>query len=194
MYGPCFSSIVGGHPLRSPNRHSLGRPLPYQQADGTQAPPKAEQAPLIIRPLILMTTWGISNSFELLSLSLGQVTNALLTRSPLRNSTYCYIELSVRLACIRHAANVHPEPGSNSPQKKLSPNKVFRFLLADMLDLSRSTFIDEVCHLPITLQLLRCYLSPQEPYPTQHKRLCQAFCLLFRQKCRCFLANTGRSI
>ena len=23
----------------------------------------------------------------------------------------------VRLACIRHAASVHPEPGSNSPQK-----------------------------------------------------------------------------
>ncbi len=36
----------------------------------------------------------------------------LLTRSPLslhRN------EAHVRLACIRHAASVHPEPGSNSP-------------------------------------------------------------------------------
>ena len=31
-----------------------------------------------------MTTWGISNPFELLSPSSGQVTNALLTRSPLR--------------------------------------------------------------------------------------------------------------
>ena len=41
MYGPCFSSIVGGHPLRSPTRHRLGRPLPYQLADGTQAPPEA---------------------------------------------------------------------------------------------------------------------------------------------------------
>ena len=26
----------------------------------------------------------------------------------------------VRLACIRHAASVHPEPGSNSPQKNFS--------------------------------------------------------------------------
>ena len=25
------------------------------------------------------------------------------------------IAISVRLACVRHAANVHPEPGSNSP-------------------------------------------------------------------------------
>ena len=38
---------------------------------------------------------------------------------------YCYI--SVRLACIRHAASVHPEPGSNSPQKiyRLSTLKSF---------------------------------------------------------------------
>ena len=27
-------------------------------------------------------------------------------------------ELLVRLACIRHAASVYPEPGSNSPQKQ----------------------------------------------------------------------------
>ena len=26
--------------------------------------------------------------------------------------------LTVRLACVRHAASVHPEPGSNSPLKK----------------------------------------------------------------------------
>jgi hypothetical protein len=34
---------VGGHPLRSPTRHRLGRPLPYQLADGTQAPPEATE-------------------------------------------------------------------------------------------------------------------------------------------------------
>ena len=34
----------------------------------------------------------------------------LLTRSPLT-----VLLQSVRLACIRHAASVHPEPGSNSP-------------------------------------------------------------------------------
>ena len=34
----------------------------------------------------------------------------LLTRSPLS-----YRSNFVRLACIRHAASVHPEPGSNSP-------------------------------------------------------------------------------
>ena len=39
---------MGGHPLRSPTRRCLGRPLPYQRADGPQAPPKAAllRAPL----------------------------------------------------------------------------------------------------------------------------------------------------
>ncbi len=41
MYGPCLSPIGGGHPLRSPRRHSLGKPLPYQLADTEQADPKA---------------------------------------------------------------------------------------------------------------------------------------------------------
>ena len=40
----------------------------------------------------------------------GQVPYVLLTRSPLETRRSL-----VRLACIRHAASVHPEPGSNSP-------------------------------------------------------------------------------
>ena len=106
---------MGGHPLRSPTRHRLGEPLPHQLADGTQVPPKANSS-FSYRFLNPITTCGISSSFELLSHTLGQVTNALLTRSPLRTKVqvHCF---SVRLACIRHAASVHPEPGSNSPQK-----------------------------------------------------------------------------
>ena len=55
---------------------------------------------------------GISSRFQRLSRRRGQVGHVLLTRSPL------YIRRSgliVRLACVRHAASVHPEPGSNSP-------------------------------------------------------------------------------
>ena len=38
--------------------------------------------------------------------------------SPVRHSsTPASRSLSVRLACVKHAASVHPEPGSNSPQK-----------------------------------------------------------------------------
>ena len=46
----------------------------------------------------------------------------LLTRSPLDSEKQAFLPL-VRLACIRHAANVHPEPGSNSRKKCLYPGQ-----------------------------------------------------------------------
>ena len=52
---------------------------------------------------------GISPSFLKLSQSQGQVTHVLLTRPPLE------LKALVRLACVKHTASVHPEPGSNSP-------------------------------------------------------------------------------
>ena len=42
----------------------------------------------------------------------GQVTYVLLTRSPL---SFRRTGRTVRLACLKHAASVYPEPGSNSP-------------------------------------------------------------------------------
>ena len=63
---------------------------------------------------------------------------------------YCY-NISVRLAGIRHAASVHPEPGSNSPQKYhlFSEIKVFFGLLE----------LNVWFVLPITIQLLRCLFN-----------------------------------
>ncbi len=65
----------------------------------------------------------------------------------------------VRLACVRHAASVHPEPGSNSPSIDSSLNMPktsqpltcrFSFAYADCL---------------ITLQLLMCsYTHARSPY------------------------------
>ena len=57
---------------------------------------------------------GFSIRFQKLSRAHGQVTYVLLTRSPLDSRKQAFLPL-VRLACIRHAASVHPEPGSNSP-------------------------------------------------------------------------------
>src|SRR5690348_16479026 len=57
---------------------------------------------------------GISPGFPGLSQSQRQVAHVLLTRSPLE---YPRKGLSARLACIKHAASVRPEPGSNSPTK-----------------------------------------------------------------------------
>ena len=52
-----------------------------------------------------------------------QVTHALLTRPPLSHQIFHSEEIRircfVRLACVKHAASVHPEPGSNSRLKFL---------------------------------------------------------------------------
>ena len=59
-----------------------------------------------------MVISGINLSFPRLSRSEGQITHVILTRSPLE---YPQRGLSARLACVKHAASVRPEPGSNSP-------------------------------------------------------------------------------
>src|SRR5512145_110642 len=41
--------------------------------------------------------------------------------SPVRHSTQGRSPFLVRLACVRHAASVHSEPGSNSPVKSFNP-------------------------------------------------------------------------
>ena len=56
------------------------------------------------------SVWGISQPFGWLSPARRQITHVLLTRSPL----YYSEEPLVRLACVRRAASVRSEPGSNS--------------------------------------------------------------------------------
>lgn len=100
---------MGGRALTPPTRHRLGEPLPHQLADGPQAPPKAPEGfPYRFDPVSAL---GISACFHPLSPSLGQVTYVLLTRLPLM---YPRRGLIARLACIKRAASVHPEPRSNS--------------------------------------------------------------------------------
>ena len=69
-------------------------------------------APLVQSPCDICTLYGISVPFETLSHAVRQVAHALLTRPPLTFITEA--NQSVRLACVRHAASVRPEPGSNS--------------------------------------------------------------------------------
>ena len=75
-------------------------------------------APLIYLPCDKYMLCGISIGFPMLSPSVRQVAHALLTRPPLSKQNLhpegiCLCH-SVRLACVRHAASVRPEPGSNS--------------------------------------------------------------------------------
>ena len=67
-----------------------------------------------------------------------QVTHALLTRPPLsqrklQTEVICF-QCFVRLACVKHAASVHPEPGSNSQ--------------IEMFDLSRLCLANPFCKHP----------------------------------------------
>ena len=80
---------VWGATLSGPLPVCLGRPLPYQLADGTQAPLEVDYS-FRRRFLETTTTWGISSSFPELSPASRQVTNALLTRSPLGNPIHEY--------------------------------------------------------------------------------------------------------
>ena len=61
------------------------------------------------RPCDPSALCGISNCFRLLFHTQRQIAYALLTRPPLT----VFLQF-VRLECVRHAASVHPEPGSNS--------------------------------------------------------------------------------
>src|ERR1700760_891422 len=91
-------ALVGRHPTNK----LIGRgPIPHRKS----FPPK---------DMRLKVLSGIRPSFPGLSRSAGQIAHVLLTRSPLE---YLRRGLSVRLACVKHAASVRPEPGSNSPNK-----------------------------------------------------------------------------
>src|SRR5690242_9605406 len=91
-------ALVGHHPTNK----LIGRgPIPHRKS----FPPQHMHAVVLS---------GIRPSFPGLSQSAGQITHVLLTRSPLESPRK---GLSVRLACVKHAASVRPEPGSNSPNK-----------------------------------------------------------------------------
>ena len=79
-------------------------------------------APLVYPRCLGYTLCGISSRFQLLSPSERQVAHALLTRPPLNLSKSIrklHSTSSVRLACVRHAASVRPEPGSNSLKNRI---------------------------------------------------------------------------
>ena len=101
------------HPLRPATRRRLGRPLPHQQADRPRAHPT---------PKKLSNHHTKNGSYPVLD-PVSQAYPEVQGRSPTcyspvrHSSTSASTGLSVRLACVKHAASVRPEPGSNSPQK-----------------------------------------------------------------------------
>ena len=102
---------------------------------------------------------GISLPFGRLSPCGGQVAYVLLTRAPVVSGKSKLFPVTLRLACVKPAASVHPEPGSNSPLLV----SVFRFF--ELLCRFRISFIycrnriDGTLFVPVLFkQLLRCFV------------------------------------
>ena len=70
-------------------------------------------APLTVPGCPRTVPWGIRLRFQRLSPRAGHVAHALLTLPPVAASALLR-RVAPRLACVRPAASVHPEPGSNS--------------------------------------------------------------------------------
>ena len=90
-------ALVGRHPanwliIRMPSRHRHGFPRGRMPSPGLR---------------------GINPAFAGLSPCGGQVAYVLRTRAPVAAGVLLH-RAAPRLACVRPAASVHPEPGSNS--------------------------------------------------------------------------------
>jgi hypothetical protein len=111
---------VAGHPLRPATHRSLGELLSHQLANGTRDHLSPLYA-LTLLPWGRGVSYGINPSFPRLFRCERQVSHALLTRPPLRYFKFhpegIVLKHFARLACVRHAASVRPEPGSNSHLK-----------------------------------------------------------------------------
>src|SRR4029079_8659819 len=90
---------------------------PTNYRDGPQAHPLApafmKRPALTSIPCGTVVSCCISPPFGRLSTTWGQITYVLLTRAPI----YRGFPFLARLACVKRAANVRSEPGSNSPVK-----------------------------------------------------------------------------
>ena len=106
---------VAARPLRPATDRRLGRLLPHQPANRTQTHPVALLTKLCSPSLTTKRAYAglsaLSRRYPSLKGRYPCVTHPSATRSP-----SCEKE-RVRLACVRHAASVYPEPGSNSPSK-----------------------------------------------------------------------------
>jgi hypothetical protein len=115
---------VAGHPLKPATDRRLGRPLPHQLPNPTRAdPPPINLSPMTSLP---MGVSGITPGFPGLFQREGHVPTRY---SPVRRSPpikqACLLDDSksssslleggrARLACVKPAASVRSEPGSNS--------------------------------------------------------------------------------
>jgi hypothetical protein len=105
---------VADHPLRPASHLRLGRPLPHQLPNGTRAHLQAAGPKIPTFSHNPSTSWSyavlasLSGSYPPPKADYPRVTHPCATL--LRPKPFL-----VRLACVKHAASVRSEPGSNSP-------------------------------------------------------------------------------
>ena len=101
---------MADHPLRPATDRRLGEPLPHQLANPTSATPAArgpyESPAFLLRAYAVLIR--LSPSYPPLQDMFRCITHPFATRRQ-----GCP-RVTVRLACVKHAASVQSEPGSNS--------------------------------------------------------------------------------
>lgn len=166
--------------LNSATHHCLGRPLPHQLANAPRAHPKvtayAAFQTWIMRFMLLS---GISTCFQVVSQSLGQIAHVLLTHPPLASNKSSrrnlWIQLA-RLACIRHAASVRPEPGSNSQFENwvfLICSRLFACELTSLICLDQTMFDPHTAKLCSVFKVPTCVKWRNVLYLTRLLTSCQ---------------------
>jgi hypothetical protein len=128
---------VAVRPLRPATDRRLGRLLPPQLANRPQAHPKAARSrkPLLLslhQQDLMRACRRFLAGIPLFGAGHPCVTHPSATPSP------SVKEQGVRLACVRHAASVYPEPGSNSPSVVYFPtcaHTAHRWLISSVLEL-----------------------------------------------------------
>ena len=111
-------------PLSPATDRRLGEPLPHQLSNQTRA-----------HLCAIIPFWHLLHAKMMRHAVLAVVSNCysphtgrLLTRySPVRHCSGAEAPFTVRLECVRHAASVHPEPGSNSRKISFRLSTAFFF-------------------------------------------------------------------
>src|SRR5687767_14018659 len=104
-------------------RHCLGRPLPHQQADTPRTDPRPPElwhmrhATRMHHPVLA----AVSHCYPRVQGTLSTCFSPIRRFPPLSLAREW---LLARLACIKHAASVRPEPASNSPLKEIPHHTV----------------------------------------------------------------------
>src|SRR5690348_3501184 len=109
--------------------------------------------------------------------------------SPVRHSSTPK-GLSVRLACVKHAASVRPEPGSNSPNKNSPPHRQERIRIRKIRSQTKDTKTGiQKTSCP---QTGKCgHNKKQQTKTTKHTIEFSNNTAVFRQPCHCTACDQG---